>query len=157
MKMSVQHRWNDINKEKQTYWKQIVPVPLCPPQISHEMTWDWAVRGRSLTAWAIARRSLCSLQYLVYTGQYKTVSLNVTDSNSSLGCEPRTVHVSSAFNKVAMGQHFGVPLSVSFHQYCKLHVALSRQTTCEDWEAYKNASSGIGKHWLVFGLKHIWR
>jgi len=33
-------------------------VPLCPPEISHGMAWNWtqasAVWGHSLTAWAIA-------------------------------------------------------------------------------------------------------
>jgi hypothetical protein len=37
-------------------WENPVPVPLCPPQIPHGITWDWtkasAVRGRRLTAWA---------------------------------------------------------------------------------------------------------
>jgi hypothetical protein len=37
------------------------PVPLCPPQITHGLTGDQtrasAVRGRRLTAWAIARPS----------------------------------------------------------------------------------------------------
>jgi hypothetical protein len=36
-----------------------VPVPLCPPQIPHKLTWDRtrasAVRGQRLTAWAMAR------------------------------------------------------------------------------------------------------
>jgi hypothetical protein len=36
-----------------------VPVPLCPPQIPHGLKGDWtqasAVRGRRLTAWAMAR------------------------------------------------------------------------------------------------------
>jgi hypothetical protein len=35
-----------------------VPVLLCPPQIPHVLTrgrtWDFAVRGRRLTAWAMA-------------------------------------------------------------------------------------------------------
>jgi hypothetical protein len=35
------------------------PVPLCPPQIPHGLTWDRtrasAVEGRRLTAWAMAR------------------------------------------------------------------------------------------------------
>jgi hypothetical protein len=37
-----------------------VPVPLCPPQIPHGLTWDRtrasAVTGRQLTAWAMARQ-----------------------------------------------------------------------------------------------------
>jgi hypothetical protein len=36
------------------------PVPLCPPQISHDMTWDWiraaVVGSQRLTAWAMAQR-----------------------------------------------------------------------------------------------------
>lgn len=36
-----------------------VPVPLSPPQIPHELAWDWTrastVRRRQLTAWAITR------------------------------------------------------------------------------------------------------
>jgi hypothetical protein len=35
--------------------KKPVPVPLCPPQIPHGLTWASAVRGRRLTAWATAR------------------------------------------------------------------------------------------------------
>jgi hypothetical protein len=35
------------------------PVPLCPPQIPHHLTWTWtrtvAVGSRRLTAWATAR------------------------------------------------------------------------------------------------------
>jgi hypothetical protein len=37
------------------------PVQLCPPQIPHDLTWDWtrpsAVGSRRLTAWAMARPS----------------------------------------------------------------------------------------------------
>jgi hypothetical protein len=39
-----------------------VPVPLCPPQIPHEPTRDrtraYAVKGRGLTAWVMARLNL---------------------------------------------------------------------------------------------------
>ena len=39
-----------------------VPLPLCPPQISHGLTWDWtrtsAVGDRLLSAWAKARPAL---------------------------------------------------------------------------------------------------
>jgi hypothetical protein len=41
-----------------------VPVPLCPPQIPHGLTWDQtgasAVGGRRLTAWAMARPICCN-------------------------------------------------------------------------------------------------
>jgi hypothetical protein len=41
--------------------KKPLPVPLCPPQILHDLTWDrtWAaaVGSRRLTAWAMARPS----------------------------------------------------------------------------------------------------
>jgi hypothetical protein len=36
-----------------------VPVPLCPPQIPHGLTWNWtrnsAAGSRRLTAWAMVR------------------------------------------------------------------------------------------------------
>jgi hypothetical protein len=39
-----------------------VPVPLCPTQIAHELTWKWtrasAVRSWRLTAWDMARHKL---------------------------------------------------------------------------------------------------
>jgi hypothetical protein len=57
--------WNDILTGKtEELGEKPVPVPLCPPQIPHELTRartrSSAVRGRRLTAWAIAR-PLCSL------------------------------------------------------------------------------------------------
>jgi hypothetical protein len=56
----MKHRWNKIDREKPKYsGKTLFPVPLCPPQIPHEMTRNrtraFAVRGRQLTAWAMAR------------------------------------------------------------------------------------------------------
>jgi hypothetical protein len=39
--------------------KNSVPVPLCPPQISHGLPWvlngTYVVTGRQLTAWTMAR------------------------------------------------------------------------------------------------------
>jgi hypothetical protein len=39
--------------------KEPAPVPLCPPQIPHDLTWAWtravAMGSRRLTAWALAR------------------------------------------------------------------------------------------------------
>jgi hypothetical protein len=50
---------NEIDRGKPKYsGKKPVPVPLCQPQIPHGPTWDrtraFAVRGRRLTAWAMA-------------------------------------------------------------------------------------------------------
>jgi hypothetical protein len=63
-----EHRWNEIDRGKPKYsggGGEPVPVPLCPPQIPHELTWDRtrasAVRGRRLTAWAMARPTLTLL------------------------------------------------------------------------------------------------
>jgi hypothetical protein len=58
----MEHRWNEIDRGKPKYsGKKPVPVPLCPPQIPQGLTWDRtpasAVRGRRLTAWAMARPS----------------------------------------------------------------------------------------------------
>jgi hypothetical protein len=56
----VEHGWNEIDRGKPKYsGKKPVPVPLCPPQIPPESTWEGtrasAVEGRRLTAWAMAR------------------------------------------------------------------------------------------------------
>jgi hypothetical protein len=54
-----------LTGENRQLGEKSVPVPLCPPQISHGLTRDRtrasAVRGRRLTAWAMARPSLTLL------------------------------------------------------------------------------------------------
>jgi hypothetical protein len=41
MKMSMEHWWNDIDRGKPKYSEEKpVPMPLCPPQISHVLAWD---------------------------------------------------------------------------------------------------------------------
>jgi hypothetical protein len=44
-----------------------IPVPLYPPQIPHDLTWDWtraaAVGSRQLTAWTVARLHANSLSH----------------------------------------------------------------------------------------------
>jgi hypothetical protein len=59
----MEHRWNLIDGGKPKYsGEKPVPVPLCPPQIPHGLTRDRTqasvVRGRRLTAWAMARPRL---------------------------------------------------------------------------------------------------
>jgi hypothetical protein len=49
-----------IGKGNRSIRRKPAPVPLCPPQISHDLTWDRtraaaAVGSRRLTAWAMAR------------------------------------------------------------------------------------------------------
>jgi BMFP domain-containing protein YqiC len=48
-----------LTGENRQLGEKPVPVPLCPPQISYGLTWDRTrasvVRGRRLTAWAMAR------------------------------------------------------------------------------------------------------
>jgi hypothetical protein len=46
--------WNSQGRTK-VLGENPVPVPLCPSQITHGPTRDSAVRGRRLTAWAMAR------------------------------------------------------------------------------------------------------
>jgi hypothetical protein len=52
----MEHRRNETGRENP------VPVPLCPPQILHALTWDRtrasALGGRRLTTWAMARPCL---------------------------------------------------------------------------------------------------
>jgi hypothetical protein len=56
----MEHRWNEIDRGKPKYsGEKPVPVPFCPPQNPHGLTRDRtrasAVRGRRLTAWAMAQ------------------------------------------------------------------------------------------------------
>ena len=43
-----------------------VPMPLCPPQILHELTWDWTqacmVRDHQLTVWAMPPPAAMDIQ-----------------------------------------------------------------------------------------------
>jgi hypothetical protein len=49
-----------LQKKTQEHGERAVPVPLCPPYIAHGLIWARtranAVRGRELTAGAMARR-----------------------------------------------------------------------------------------------------
>jgi hypothetical protein len=60
------NRWNENWQDKQKYLEKPSLVPLCPPQIPHDLTWAWtpaaAVGSRQLTAWATAQ-SLLSNSY----------------------------------------------------------------------------------------------
>jgi hypothetical protein len=51
-----------IGKGNRSTRRKPAPVPLCPPQIPHDLTWDRtraaAVGGQWLTAWAMARPEL---------------------------------------------------------------------------------------------------
>jgi len=53
--MSLDHWWNETDREEQKI--KPVPVPVCP-QISHALAWNQthvtAMSGRPLIAWAIA-------------------------------------------------------------------------------------------------------
>jgi len=40
MKLSMEHWRNDTDKEFEVLGEKPVPVPFCPPQISHELAWD---------------------------------------------------------------------------------------------------------------------
>jgi hypothetical protein len=56
----MEHRWNEIDRGKpEVLGKKPVPIPFCPSQIPRGLTRDqtraYAVRGRRLTAWAMAR------------------------------------------------------------------------------------------------------
>jgi hypothetical protein len=55
--------WHDTGGKTEQLRKKPVSVPLCPPQISHELTWGWtwasAVRGRLPTAWVLVRPTYC--------------------------------------------------------------------------------------------------
>jgi hypothetical protein len=58
---SNQNDWQGKSKDS----KKPAPVPLCPPQIPHDLAWAWTgaatVGSRRLTAWATTRPSVCIL------------------------------------------------------------------------------------------------
>jgi hypothetical protein len=57
--MSTEHRWNDTGRRKLKY-SEGNSKPFCPPQISHELAWDWSwaflVTVQRLITWNMARR-----------------------------------------------------------------------------------------------------
>jgi hypothetical protein len=53
--MSIEPWWSGIDGKIEELREKSIPAPLCPPQIPHGLTWDSAVRGRQLTAWAMAQ------------------------------------------------------------------------------------------------------
>jgi hypothetical protein len=55
MKMITKKWWSDTDRrEVETLGVKLFPLPLCPPQIPHGLSWDrtraLAVTGRMLTA-----------------------------------------------------------------------------------------------------------
>jgi hypothetical protein len=56
-------------------------VPLCPPQIPHGLTRASAVRGRRLTAWAMARPDLSLYSSSVCSGEHVEIDRNRFLSN----------------------------------------------------------------------------
>jgi hypothetical protein len=54
-----------IGRGNRSTRRKPAPVPLCPPQIPHDLTWDRtraaAVGSQLLTAWAMARPYVCIL------------------------------------------------------------------------------------------------
>jgi hypothetical protein len=57
-----------IGRGNRSTRRKPAPVPLCPPQILHDLTWDRtraaAVGSQRLTAWAMARPWLRWLKYI---------------------------------------------------------------------------------------------
>jgi hypothetical protein len=81
----MEHRWTETDRGKPKYLgKEPVSVPLCPPQIKHGLTWDRtrasAVRGRWLTAWAMARPMyICLLCAFVCVIKFKVAVTSCTE------------------------------------------------------------------------------
>jgi hypothetical protein len=63
------------------------PMPLCPPQIPHGLTrartWDFAVRSRRLTAWAMARPLLPVFKYSV---QKRSIAGHILSFLTTIRC-----------------------------------------------------------------------
>jgi hypothetical protein len=75
-----------------------VPVPLCPPQIPHRLTRDrtraFAVGGRRLTAWAMAR-PCCTLS--VRTRMCVVIIVMVTLNNCLLQWFEHKWHLTTVY------------------------------------------------------------
>jgi hypothetical protein len=86
-----------------------VPMPFCPPQISHNMawhgTWTSVIGGRQLTALAMARplKTKINLSYSYWSSPYRAVNTiflgytnqpvnAVQESNHSLFWDPYKTH-----------------------------------------------------------------
>jgi hypothetical protein len=97
-----------------------VPVPLCPPQIPHGLTRDRtrasAVRGRRLTAWAMAWPLIVLTQFIAFINVC-TLRHVTQRTNENKMAAPGTVRVRIMVHKVALGQDFlrvlRFPLTVS--------------------------------------------
>jgi hypothetical protein len=59
--VNMEWRWNDIDRGDRRSRRKRVAMPLCPPEIPHELTWVWtwvsAARSQQLTAWTMVRLS----------------------------------------------------------------------------------------------------
>jgi hypothetical protein len=57
--MSVEQSVEWVARETEVFGGNLPPVPLCPPQIPHDLTWAWtraaSLRRQKLAAWAMAR------------------------------------------------------------------------------------------------------
>jgi hypothetical protein len=106
----MEHRWNEIDRRKP------VPVPLCPRQIPHGLTRDRtrasAVRGRRLTAWAMARPyvTLCvsysySLTRFVGNGKGRLCMCCSKLSKCSLNHIPKNVLRSYSLSALLRSHH----------------------------------------------------
>jgi hypothetical protein len=108
-----ERRWNDIlTGETEELREKPVPVPLCPPQISHGLTQARtrasAVRGRWLTTWAMAWPK-CHLHLyntvVIRTGpvclRFKPCGFHLWESKSSASVQPDSVPITTACAAVA--------------------------------------------------------
>jgi hypothetical protein len=59
-------RWNDNWQGKQHYSEKSAPVPLCPPQIPHDLTWARTRAAALGSQWLTARAM--TRPYLIDTG-----------------------------------------------------------------------------------------
>jgi hypothetical protein len=122
---TVEWYWQEKTEE---LGEKPVPVPLCPPQIPHGLTWERtrasAVRGRRLTTWAFlgnlhvavscCSRVLCfsvstafAFHFLNELKRHERVPwlkrLVAAPSLRRPGFVPKSVHVEFVVDKVALG------------------------------------------------------
>ena len=90
IKMSMQHWRNDTDRENRSIRKKKpVSGPLCPPKISHGVTWNRAqasaVKGRQVSAWTTTSKTEINLHYVERTSSYLAVNIFCDQSRKLRG------------------------------------------------------------------------
>jgi hypothetical protein len=54
----MEHWWSDSDRGKSKYSEETVPLPLCPLQIPHELSWVWTLASEVRGPWTLTQNHL---------------------------------------------------------------------------------------------------